>query len=80
VIATETGVDAEDFLETVGEPRGGQRVRGEPTAEIGEAPSDRRESDADQGRSRQRASHAEARPRVARCCVVDRHFYASLTD
>src|ERR1700757_965894 len=62
VVATETGVDAVDFLETVGEPRGRQRIRGEPTAEIGEGPGNPGKSDADKGQSCHRAGRAEEPP------------------
>ena len=62
MIATEAGVDSVDFLETVGEPRGRQLIRSEPPAEIGERSGDRREGDADQCESCQRAGLAEARP------------------
>src|SRR5207253_4638944 len=58
MIATETGMDAIDTLETVGEPRGGQSIRSQPPPEVGERPCDRRQSDADQGESCQRAGVA----------------------
>ena len=76
MIATETGVDTADFLETVGEPRGRQRIRGEPTAEIGEGPGDPCKSDADQRQSCRRAGRAERRPRVWWCFMADRHVFS----
>ena len=73
VVAAETGVNAADLLERIGEPRGRQRIRSEPTAEVGEAAGDRRQDGADQSQSCPCAGGAEAQPGVGRCLLVDRH-------
>ena len=68
MVATEAGVDSIDFLETVGESRGRQIIRTEPSAEIGERSCDRRKGDADQCESCQRADLAEVRSFGFRRC------------
>src|SRR4029077_1022792 len=74
MIATEAGVDAIDLLESIREPRGGQFIRSEPPAEIGEGSCDRRKGDADQCKSCQRVGSPKARPLdVCWCSKIARH-------
>src|SRR5258708_33122354 len=51
LIPSEPEMEAVDLLESVGEPTGRQLVGAEPSAEVGERSSNRREGDADQGQS-----------------------------
>ncbi len=62
MVATKTGVDAVDFLETVDEPRGRQFLRRQPTAEIGIKRRDRGQGDANKCESCHRTGCNAGRP------------------
>ena len=75
MIAAEARVNPIDVLENVGEPGGGQIVRSQPAAEIGERSGDHRKCDADHCESCQRAGFAKALPRgFSWGCRDVRHF------